>query len=186
MKNKLKSPSVLILYVVGLIFFGIGIWYEIPSREIPYFYEEYGGGDAYNLIIEASIRGGEIAGATVAKAVYIVFGVFLMLCGFFWDMYSIRKISDKGSNAESVTENNAKEPKVENKENTPEPEKNETSANISKAQELSAKIDNTYSLYGVEEVLKEIKVCEDLNKSDYDFLIEKCHQKRVDISNKMI
>ena len=31
---------------------------------------EYVGGDAYNYIIEASLRGGEIAGAKTAKAIY--------------------------------------------------------------------------------------------------------------------
>ncbi|MBQ9324590.1 MAG: hypothetical protein IJ246_02345 [Clostridia bacterium] len=32
--------------------------------------KEYVGGDAYNYIIEAALRGGEIAGAKIIKAVY--------------------------------------------------------------------------------------------------------------------
>lgn len=32
--------------------------------------QEYVGGDAYNFIIEASLRGGEISGALTAKAIY--------------------------------------------------------------------------------------------------------------------
>lgn len=76
----MKLSSILIL--IGFLFFIIGILYQIPDRLIPYNYEEYVGGDAYNLIIEASIRGGEIAGAMVLKAIYTVFGTSLLIIGF--------------------------------------------------------------------------------------------------------
>ena len=45
--------------------------------------EEYVGGDAYNFIIEASLRGGEIAGATVSKTVcFAAAGIALVLALF--------------------------------------------------------------------------------------------------------
>lgn len=69
----------IVMLVISIIFLLIGFFYQIPDREIPWNYKEYVGGDAYNIIIEASIRGGEIAGATVAKAIYIVFGISLLL-----------------------------------------------------------------------------------------------------------
>ena len=47
---------------------------------------EYVGGDAYNYIIEAALRGGEISGAKTAKAIYfaasgIMFVLSVSLCG---------------------------------------------------------------------------------------------------------
>ena len=45
--------------------------------------EEYVGGDAYNFIIEASLRGGEIAGATVSKTVcFAAAGIALVMALF--------------------------------------------------------------------------------------------------------
>ena len=40
---------------------------------------EYVGGDAYNYIMEASLRGGEIAAATISRAIYICVGSVLAL-----------------------------------------------------------------------------------------------------------
>ena len=76
--NTLKTIQTITL-ILGIFFMLVGMFYQIPDREIPYNYEEYVGGDAYNMMIEASIRGGEIAGATIAKAIYITFGTTLLL-----------------------------------------------------------------------------------------------------------
>ena len=64
--------------IVGIILAGIlmalGFASATPDKYIRTWGEgamhEYVGGDAYNFIIEASLRGGEIAGAKTAKAVY--------------------------------------------------------------------------------------------------------------------
>lgn len=71
--------------VVSLIMLIIGIFLPIPDKEIDTWasadnggYEEYVGGDAYNIQIEAALRGGIIAGRTVAKTVLITVGVLMM------------------------------------------------------------------------------------------------------------
>ena len=47
---------------------------------------EYVGGDAYNYIVEASLRGGEISGALTAKAIYFgIAGILLILSLSFLD-----------------------------------------------------------------------------------------------------
>ena len=65
-----------------------GIFLPVPEKRINTYsfadegYHEYVGGDAYNIQIEASLRGGIIAGRTVAKAVLISIGtleLFLVL-----------------------------------------------------------------------------------------------------------
>lgn len=69
--------------VLSIILVIIGIFQKTPNREIEIWeensYEEYVGGDAYNIQIEASIRGGEIAGAKAAKATYISSGCILFV-----------------------------------------------------------------------------------------------------------
>lgn len=63
---------------VGIILLIIGCGIRIPSGYISsYSMTEYVGGDAYNFIIEAAIRGGKIAGATVAKGLYIAIGLLI-------------------------------------------------------------------------------------------------------------
>lgn len=80
MKQAKNQPqSYIFVLIFGIIFLCVGLFYQIPDREIPWDYEEYVGGDAYNIMIEASIRGGEIAGATIAKTIYIVFGFSLLI-----------------------------------------------------------------------------------------------------------
>lgn len=83
------------LAIAGVIFFIIGINQEIPDHRI-WWAKEYVGGDAYNYIIEASIRGGEIAGAMVTKAIYIVFGSFLEILSISLSIFhSMRKETTK-------------------------------------------------------------------------------------------
>ena len=63
--------------IIAAILLCFGIFTKIPEKEISFYnfdgngYTEYVGGDAYNIQIEASLRGGEIAGAKTAKAVFI-------------------------------------------------------------------------------------------------------------------
>lgn len=84
LKNILKTADIIsiILLVAGLALFIIGLSYSVPDREFSfYFIKEYVGGDAYNGIIEASIRGGEIAGSMISKAVYTTGGIILAALG---------------------------------------------------------------------------------------------------------
>ena len=71
--------------IVATIMLIIGIFLPVPKKEINTWasadnggYEEYVGGDAYNIQIEASLRGGIIAGRTVAKTVLITVGVMVL------------------------------------------------------------------------------------------------------------
>lgn len=64
--------------VIGLILIFVGVGFDVPTSYISsYSMQEYVGGDAYNFIIEASLRGGRIAGAEISKCLYIVIGVLV-------------------------------------------------------------------------------------------------------------
>ena len=74
---------------IGALLIIVGIATSIPSDTIETGilarndrdrggYNRYVGGDAYNFIIEASIRGGEISGGTAARAVYIGSGGIIL------------------------------------------------------------------------------------------------------------
>lgn len=68
-----------IVIIAGLILLIVGIKYDVPNRKFTFrTLEEYVGGDAYNAMIEASIRGGEIA---AAKTIYICSGTITMAIG---------------------------------------------------------------------------------------------------------
>lgn len=72
----------ILLIICGIILVIIGIFSEIPSRELNFgSITEYVGGDAYNGMIEASIRGGEIAGAMITQAIYICSGLIIIALG---------------------------------------------------------------------------------------------------------
>ena len=72
--NLIKKNSIAIVLIV----FGVIVcasapneYDSVPSKEISYYgLEEYVGGDAYNYMIEASLRGGQIAGTRAANATY--------------------------------------------------------------------------------------------------------------------
>jgi len=75
----LKTIAVIGL-LLGIGFVIIGFTVEIPSRQInTYSVEQYVGGDAYNYQIEASILGGEIAGANTSRATYFSVGALISL-----------------------------------------------------------------------------------------------------------
>ncbi|MCM1060593.1 MAG: hypothetical protein NC452_09880 [Eubacterium sp.] len=83
------SKKIQILGIVSAItLIIVGIFIPVPEKRISTYsfsdegYYEYVGGDAYNIQIEASLRGGIIAGRTVAKAILISVGtleLFLVL-----------------------------------------------------------------------------------------------------------
>ena len=82
MKNietKKRDVVTIILFAVGAILILMALSIEIPSNEFSFVdIKEYVGGDAYNAMIEASIRSGEIAGARISKAVYMCSGIIVM------------------------------------------------------------------------------------------------------------
>jgi len=89
-----KSIVSLVGIALGVILMIVGMATSTPDRILPRFVSrssveasrgegtpEYVGGDAYNFLIEASIRGGEIAGAQTARAVYVSTGALLIVVG---------------------------------------------------------------------------------------------------------
>lgn len=73
----MKKAAGITGFILAALFLILGFCTNTPDKYIKSYGEgkmyEYVGGDAYNFIIEASLRGGEIAGAKTAKAIY--FGV---------------------------------------------------------------------------------------------------------------
>ena len=88
-----KSLSGLLGIALGVILLIMGMATTVPDRMLPSFVSrsehertgegtpQYVGGDAYNFLIESSIRGGEIAGATTARAIYITGGALAITLG---------------------------------------------------------------------------------------------------------
>lgn len=76
------KKAMLILIMAGSILTILGVTHEVPEKRF-YFSNitEYVGGDAYNAMIEASLRGGEIAGEKVVKALYICSGIITISIG---------------------------------------------------------------------------------------------------------
>lgn len=63
---------------VGIIMLIVGLGIIVPSDYISsYSMTEYVGGDAYNFIIEACLRGGKIAAAQISKGIYIGGGLII-------------------------------------------------------------------------------------------------------------
>lgn len=77
-KNIIMAIATIVV-IAGLILLIVGIKYDVPNRKFSFrTLEEYVGGDAYNAMIEASIRGGEIAAAKTSKTIYICSGTITM------------------------------------------------------------------------------------------------------------
>lgn len=80
-KNIIMAIATIVV-IAGLILLIVGIKYDVPNRKFSFrTLEEYVGGDAYNAMIEASIRGGEIAAAKTSKTIYICCGIITMAIG---------------------------------------------------------------------------------------------------------
>ena len=79
-----KLPIFGIILAIGLI--AAGIFLPVPNKEIDVWsnsssgdgYYEYVGGDSFNIQIEASLRGGIIAGRIASKSVFISVGILLL------------------------------------------------------------------------------------------------------------
>lgn len=82
-----KSTNNVFMFIVGIIIIIAGFILLLHNTNIPsdIFYfssiKTYVGGDAYNAMIEASIRGGKIAGAMAESAIYKVSGIITMCLG---------------------------------------------------------------------------------------------------------
>lgn len=65
--------------IVSLAMILTGAFIPVPSKEIDYlsYSAQYVGGDAYNYIIESSIRGGQISGMITCKTILISLGILL-------------------------------------------------------------------------------------------------------------
>ena len=88
-----------IVVIAGLILLIVGLNYDIPSKKF-YFssIEEYVGGDAYNAMIEASLRGGEIAAAKTSKTMYICGGIITMAIGILIEVSEKKKKEENTEN----------------------------------------------------------------------------------------
>ena len=77
----MKKAAGVIGIILAVVFLILGFTTQIPDKYIKSYgtdkMEEYVGGDAYNFIIEASLRGGEIAGARTAKTIYFAVAAIL-------------------------------------------------------------------------------------------------------------
>ena len=87
-----------IIFVAAIVVIA-GLIYDIPSKKF-YFssIEEYVGGDAYNAMIEASLRGGEIAAAKTSKTMYICGGIITMAIGILIEVSGTAKKEENTEN----------------------------------------------------------------------------------------
>jgi hypothetical protein len=86
----MKKCIAIIGLLVGLALVIVSFTVKIPDGIISMYgsrsdggYKEYVGGDAYNIQIEATVRSGEIAGATSAKATYLAGGAIILIQSLF-------------------------------------------------------------------------------------------------------
>ena len=78
-KKTMVSNIIPVLFlVIGLLMFVDGMDLGVPSDYLyPFDVTEYVGGDAYNYIIEASLRGGRIAAAEISKCINVSIGLLI-------------------------------------------------------------------------------------------------------------
>lgn len=89
----MKKNIAILGIIIGVLLILNGINMSIPESNA-YGAQEYVGGDAYNYMIEASLRGGQIAGATISKSIYIVGGVIVST------IFAFKYIDEKEKNSE--------------------------------------------------------------------------------------
>lgn len=84
MTGNLKKVLAIVGIAVGIVLIGVGLFMDVPGSHISSFtLDKYVGGDAYNYIIEAALRGGKISGQMVSNAVYIGFGTVIVFYSAF-------------------------------------------------------------------------------------------------------
>lgn len=84
----MKKKAGITAIILAVFFLIMGFVSAAPGKYIKSYGDgsmyEYVGGDAYNYIIEASLRGGEISGAKTARAIYFgAAGILLVLSVLF-------------------------------------------------------------------------------------------------------
>lgn len=95
-ENMKKELIILLGLCLCIVFFAAAFCIKIPEYELgrigfigDYDVKEYVGGDAYNYMIEASLRGGKIAGAMISKTIcFAVSGIFLFLTAIYYERNS--------------------------------------------------------------------------------------------------
>lgn len=114
----MKKAAGIIGLILAIGFVVLGFTTTIPDKYISSYgsnkMTEYVGGDAYNFIIEASLRGGEISGALTAKAIYFAAAAVLAVISLSFlnssdadairgDLSGIKKeLSDSNKNTETI------------------------------------------------------------------------------------
>ena len=93
MKKKIFKLGI----IFGALFIVIGLMSIVPNQRI-YNPKAYVGGDAYNYIIESSLRGGVIAGKIVKRALYICTGIII-------SFISLIKLTEKTENDTDLIKN---------------------------------------------------------------------------------
>lgn len=98
-----KSKSVAFISLIfSLIFLITAIVLQVPSHTMSFYGinapEEYVGGDAYNFIIEAAIRGGEISGIMSSKTICFAVSALFILLFFIFYPFDFKKSIDKSNN----------------------------------------------------------------------------------------
>ena len=114
-KTYLKAKKIIAVAIVlvGLILVFVGFFTNIPGTKLTTIsslddyegyssIEEYVGGDAYNYIIGASLVGGEIAGATAAKAIYIGIGFLMISIGLVFGVSAFKPESTTALRTQQV------------------------------------------------------------------------------------
>ena len=81
----MKKFAGVVALLLAALFVYMAYTTEIPDRYISTWgsnkMTEYVGGDAYNFIIEAALRGGEISGAMTRQAIFYAVGAVLGVLG---------------------------------------------------------------------------------------------------------
>lgn len=110
-KGKMTTAGVIITIILLIISIAV----PVPEKDINWYdCETYVGGDAYNYIIEASLRSGQISGRTAAKAILAstaVLVIFLTVAfNVFYDIiYYQKSLSEKIQKSQEEICNNIKD-----------------------------------------------------------------------------
>ena len=74
-----------IVLAIAMIGLGVFFWVRTPKQKISFYgedaYEEYVGGDAYNIIIDATFKAGQTAGGRSSAAICFASAAILLVLG---------------------------------------------------------------------------------------------------------
>lgn len=127
----MKKIIAFVIIALGAALMITGFREYVPSRTFSaYSVKEYYGGDCYNGIVESGIRGGEIAGTSAAKAVYVGTGAVTLSIGLALLSFALDKkkqapaVVDSAVRAESASVSATPAfPTVQTEEDSPAQEK---------------------------------------------------------------